>query len=99
MGLGLETCFLTDVLEHCKNLSNLALFEHFSSNRVGDPLGPQFVGACALKVETSVSQDPYVERSHDFVQEVATSPVPVLKTAISLELTPQSSCGARDQIC
>jgi hypothetical protein len=43
---------LTGALEHCKNHSKLALFEHFSSNRVGDPFGPQSHGALCLKSKT-----------------------------------------------
>ena len=58
MGWELKNMFLPGVPEPFKNMQNLAHFEHFGSNRVGGPLGPQFVGACALKVETSVSQDP-----------------------------------------
>ena len=58
MGWELKNMFLPGVPEPCKHIQNLAHFEHFASNRVGDPFGPQFVGASALKVETSVSQDP-----------------------------------------
>jgi len=48
---------LPGVPEPFKNMQNLAHFEHFGSIRVGDPFGPQFMGAYALKVETRVSQD------------------------------------------
>ena len=58
MGWELKNMFLPGVPEPFKNMQNLAHFEHFGSNRVGDLFGPQFVGAYALKVETSVSQDP-----------------------------------------
>ena len=58
MGKGQENFFLFGVPEPRRNMQNLAHFEHVGSNRVGDPFGPQFVGAYALKVETSVSQDP-----------------------------------------
>jgi hypothetical protein len=43
---------LIDALEHCKNPSNLGLFEHFSSNPVGDPFGPQSHGALCMKSKT-----------------------------------------------
>ena len=55
---GPENYLSTGVLEPCKNMQNLAHFEQFSPNRVGNPFGPQFVEAYALKVETHVSQDP-----------------------------------------
>ena len=80
--------FLLGVPEPCKTNQNLAHFEHFGSNRLENPFGPQFVGAYALKVETHVSQDPSVERSHDFVSERMIFPFPMLRTQISLELRP-----------
>ena len=58
MGWELKNMFLPGVPDPSKNMQNLLHVEHFGSNRVGDPFGPQFVGASALKVETSVSQDP-----------------------------------------
>ena len=58
MGWELKNMFLLGVPEPFKNMQNLAHFEHFGSNRVGNPFGPQFVEAYALKVETHVSQDP-----------------------------------------
>ena len=57
MGWELKNMFLLGVPEPFKNMQNLAHFEHFGSIRVGDPFGPQFMGAYALKVETRVSQD------------------------------------------
>ena len=58
MGWELKNMFLPGVPEPFKNMQNLAHFEHFGSNRVGNPFGPQFVGAYTLNVETHVSQDP-----------------------------------------
>ena len=58
MGWELKNMFLLGVPEPFKNMQNLAHFEHFGSNRVGDPFGQQFIGAYAIKVETRVSQDP-----------------------------------------
>ena len=55
MGWEPKNMFLPGVPEPCKTKQNLAHFEHFSLNRVGDPFGPQFVGAYMLKVETRVS--------------------------------------------
>ena len=57
MGWELKNMFLPGVPEPFKNMQNLAHFEHFGSIRVGDPFGPQFMGAYALKVEPRVSQD------------------------------------------
>ena len=58
MGWELKNMFLPGVPEPFKNMQNLPHFEHFGSNREGNPFGLQFVGAHASKVETSVSQDP-----------------------------------------
>ena len=41
MGWELANMFLTGVPEACRNLQNLANFEHFGSNRVDDLFGPQ----------------------------------------------------------
>ena len=57
MGWKLKNMFLLSVPEPFKTMQNLAHFDHFGSNRVGNPFGPQFMGAYALKVETRVSQD------------------------------------------
>ena len=57
MGWEPKNMFLHGVPEPCKTKQNLTHFEHFGSNRVGNPSGPQFVGAYALKAETHVSQD------------------------------------------
>ena len=50
-----EQYFLTGVPESFKTTLNLAHFEQFRSNRVGDPFAPQNLGALALKGEKSGS--------------------------------------------
>ena len=49
VGWGPENYLSTGAPERCKNMLNLAHFEQFSSNHVGDPFGPQDLGAQPLK--------------------------------------------------
>ena len=51
-----ENYLSAGVLEPCRNMQNLAHFEQFSPNNVGDPFGLQDVGARPLETKANVSQ-------------------------------------------
>ena len=53
VGWGPENYLSTGVLEPYKNMQNLAHFEQFIPNHVGDPFGPQDMGAQTQKARSA----------------------------------------------